>query len=54
MEYFLGGVLFTLFIVAQALALLAVGPMWMQKPRQSESQPGSGQAVTGRSASMKA
>jgi hypothetical protein len=37
MEYFLGGVLFALFIAAQALALVAMRPVSMQK--QSETQP---------------
>jgi len=39
MEYLLGGVLFALFIAAQALALVAIRPVSMQKPQQSESQP---------------
>lgn len=39
MEYLLGGVLFALFIAAQALALVAIRPVSMQKPQQSELQP---------------
>jgi hypothetical protein len=33
METFLGGVLFVVFIAAQALALLAVHPVSIKKPR---------------------
>jgi len=39
MEYLLGGVLFALFIAAQALALVAIRPVSTQKPQQSEAQP---------------
>jgi hypothetical protein len=39
MEYLLGGVLFALFIAAQALALVAMRPVSMQKSLQSESKP---------------
>ena len=34
MEYLLGGVLFALFIAAQALALVAIRPVSMQKSLQ--------------------
>jgi hypothetical protein len=40
MEYLLGGVLFALFIAAQALALVAMHPVSMPKSRQSRSKPG--------------
>ena len=40
MEYFLGGVLFALFIAAQALALIAVHPILTSKESpQSQSRP---------------
>lgn len=39
MEYFLGGVLFALFIAAQALALIAMRPVSMPKSRQFEPKP---------------
>lgn len=41
MEYLLGGVLFALFIAAQALAPVAIRPVPMPKSRQSASKPGS-------------
>jgi hypothetical protein len=40
MDYYLGGVLFALFIAAQALALVAIRPVSLPKSRQSESKPG--------------
>lgn len=46
MEYLLGGVLFALFIAAQALALVAIRPVTMQKPWQSESKPNGRRIVT--------
>ena len=42
MEYLLGGVLFALFIAAQALALVAIRPVSMQNPQQSELRPHGG------------
>jgi hypothetical protein len=39
MEYLLGGVLFALFIAAQALALVAMRPVLLPTSRQSNSQP---------------
>ncbi len=45
MEYLLGGVLFALFIAAQALALVAIRPVRMQK--QSEAQSDGRQTTKG-------
>jgi hypothetical protein len=39
MEYLLGGVLFALFIAAQALALVAIRPVSLPKSQQSEWKP---------------
>ncbi len=41
MDYLLGGVLFALFITAQALALVAIRPVPLPKSWQSDSQPAS-------------
>jgi hypothetical protein len=42
MDIFLGGVLFALFIVAQALALIALRPLSIEKSRQPTAQPDDG------------
>ena len=46
MEYLLGGVLFALFIAAQALALVAIHPVSTEKSLQSEAKPNGGRIVT--------
>jgi hypothetical protein len=45
MDIFLGGVLFALFIAAQALALIFLHPLRIEKSRRPASQPDNSRSV---------